>query len=156
MAGHVAPELQSGYADGVLHEKGGVGHDEVIHDHDLAKVNTADIFHLSHLSEEELLVEKKLKRKIDSLIMPLVILVSRWKKSMCFPSVLLTDLGQVYLMNYIDRNNYAAARLQGLEKDLHLVVNQYQTGLSILFVGYVSLPYIIQHILSQLTILSRS
>lgn len=35
------------------------------------------------------------------------------------------------------RNNYAAARLQGLEKDLHLVGNQYQTGLSILFVAYV-------------------
>ena len=41
-------------------------------------------------------------------------------------------------MNYIDRNNYAAARLQGLEKDLGLVGDQYQTGLSILFVGYVS------------------
>lgn len=36
------------------------------------------------------------------------------------------------------RNNYAAARLQGLEKDLNLVGDQYQTGLSILFVGYVS------------------
>lgn len=37
----------------------------------------------------------------------------------------------------IDRNNYAAARLQGLEEDLGLVGNQYQVGLSILFVGYV-------------------
>lgn len=37
----------------------------------------------------------------------------------------------------IARNNYAAARLQGLEKDLHLVGSQYQTGLSILFVAYV-------------------
>ena len=43
----------------------------------------------------------------------------------------------VYLLNYIDRNNYAAARLQGLEDDLHLVGEQYQTGLSILFVGYI-------------------
>lgn len=34
-------------------------------------------------------------------------------------------------------NNYAAARLQGLEKDLGLVGDQYQTGLSILFVGYI-------------------
>ena len=35
------------------------------------------------------------------------------------------------------RNNYAAARLQGLEKDLHLKGDQYQTGLSVLFVGYI-------------------
>ena len=37
----------------------------------------------------------------------------------------------------IDRNNYAAARLQGLEKDIHLHGDQYQLGLSILFVAYV-------------------
>ena len=36
------------------------------------------------------------------------------------------------------RNNYAAARLQGLEEDLNLNGDQYQTGLSILFVGYVT------------------
>ena len=36
----------------------------------------------------------------------------------------------VYLMNYIDRNNYAAARLQGLEEDLNLTASQYQTGQS--------------------------
>lgn len=35
------------------------------------------------------------------------------------------------------RNNYAAAKLQGLEEDLSLNDQQYQTGLSILFVGYI-------------------
>lgn len=35
------------------------------------------------------------------------------------------------------RNNYAAARLQGLEEDLHLNGDKYQVGLSILFVGYI-------------------
>ena len=34
----------------------------------------------------------------------------------------------VYLMNYIDRNNYAAAKLQGLEEDLNLTPSQYQLG----------------------------
>ncbi|EFE38077.1 MFS transporter [Trichophyton verrucosum HKI 0517] len=91
---------------------------------------------LQQLSDEELQLEKKLRRKIDSLIMPLVILV--------------------YLLNYIDRyvysasllvnyicdanggrNNYAAARLQGLEADLGLEGSQYQTGLSVLFVAYI-------------------
>ncbi|KAK2736267.1 hypothetical protein FQN55_001727 [Onygenales sp. PD_40] len=73
--------------------------------------------HLTQLTPEEKVLEKKLRRKIDSLIMPMVIVV--------------------YLMNYIDRNNYAAARLQGLEADLKLTPQQYQTGLSILFVAYI-------------------
>lgn len=34
-------------------------------------------------------------------------------------------------------NNYAAARLQGLEADLGMTDEQYQIGLSTLFVGYV-------------------
>jgi len=62
--------------------------------------------HAGELTPEERVIEKKLKRRIDSLIMPLVILV--------------------YLMNYIDRNNYAAARLQGLSEDLHLHGDEYQ------------------------------
>ncbi|PVI06199.1 permease of the major facilitator superfamily [Periconia macrospinosa] len=73
--------------------------------------------HHEQLSEEELVIAKKLRKKIDIRIMPLVTLV--------------------YLMNYTDRNNYAAARLQGLEEDLGLVGNQYQVGLSTLFVGYI-------------------
>ncbi|KAJ5151292.1 uncharacterized protein N7482_010544 [Penicillium canariense] len=84
-------------------EKADITHDEVIH--------------LTALTEEEKLLEKKLLRRIDSLIMPLVVLV--------------------YLLNYIDRNNYAAAKLQGLTEDLHLTDTQYHTGLSILFVAYI-------------------
>ena len=68
--------------DTLANEKGGVGHDEELHDHDLAKVNTEEIYHLGHLSEEELAMEKQLKRKIDSLIMPLVILVGQRNGSM--------------------------------------------------------------------------
>ncbi|EXJ91294.1 hypothetical protein A1O1_04404 [Capronia coronata CBS 617.96] len=73
--------------------------------------------HWGELTEEEQAIEKKVRLKVDLLIMPMVILV--------------------YLMNYIDRNNYAAARLQGLEEDLALTGDQYQVGLSILFVAYV-------------------
>lgn len=92
---------------------------EHVHDHDIldekAIAETAD--HLRKLTPEELVIEKKLRKKIDLLIMPLCVLV--------------------YLMNYIDRNNYAAARLQGLEEDLNMTDEQYQIGLSTLFVGYV-------------------
>ncbi|KIV82828.1 hypothetical protein PV11_04901 [Exophiala sideris] len=95
--------------------------DEKIQDADLlgdkADVSYEERMHWGALSEEELAIEKKLRFRIDAIIMPLVILV--------------------YLMNYIDRNNYAAARLQGLEKDLHLKGDEYQVGLSILFVAYV-------------------
>lgn len=100
-------------------EKGDVAHHEVA-DHDLMGKggDKEELAHLTQLTEEEKAIEKKLKRKIDTLIMPLVVLV--------------------YLMNYIDRNNYAAAKLQGLTEDLSLSPNEYQVGLSILFVGYVS------------------
>jgi hypothetical protein len=54
---------------GLLGEKAEMSHEEVIQ--------------LAQLTEDEKRVEKKLRRRIDSLIMPLVILV--------------------YLMNYIDR-----------------------------------------------------
>jgi len=93
---------------------------EVLHDHDILgdkHVDHEEVMHMGELTEEELALEKKLRRRIDARIMPTVVLV--------------------YLMNYIDRNNYAAARLQGLEEDLNLQGSQYQTGLSILFVSYI-------------------
>lgn len=102
-------------------EKGDIVHDEVLHDHDLNAVDKQTAMHIGVLSEEEKVVEKQLRKKIDTLIMPLVVLV--------------------YLMNYIDRNNYAAARLQGLESDLGMSQSEYQLGLSILFVGYVRAPH---------------
>ncbi|KAG2369849.1 major facilitator superfamily domain-containing protein [Suillus spraguei] len=42
----------------------------------------------------------------------------------------------IYVLNYIDRNNAAAARLRGFEEDLHLKGQQFNTILSILYVGY--------------------
>lgn len=43
----------------------------------------------------------------------------------------------IYIMNYLDRNNIAAARLKGLQADLALDDTQYETCLSILYVGYI-------------------
>ncbi|VDC06986.1 unnamed protein product [Peniophora sp. CBMAI 1063] len=43
----------------------------------------------------------------------------------------------IYILNYVDRNNAAAARLKGLEKDLNLTGQQFPTLLSILYVGYI-------------------
>ncbi|KAG4439784.1 hypothetical protein IFR05_004752 [Cadophora sp. M221] len=60
--------------------------------------------------------EIALVRKLDKRIMP--------------------TLWAMYFMNYLDRNAIANARLGGLEKDLGLVGTQYNTCISILFVGY--------------------
>lgn len=61
-------------------------------------------------------VEKSLKRKLDT---------------RCGLFVL------IYIMNYLDRNNIAAARLRGLQDDLKLDNTQFATCLSILYVGYI-------------------
>lgn len=60
--------------------------------------------------------EKTLIRKIDLRLMPALILM--------------------YILNYLDRNNIASARLAGLQDDLALTSAQYETCVSILFVGY--------------------
>ncbi|KAJ0119965.1 mfs transporter [Diaporthe amygdali] len=73
-------------------------------------------FLLNMSMEERLELETKLKRKIDLRLMPAIILM--------------------YILNYIDRNNIAAAKLAGLEEDLGLSSTEYETAVSILFVGY--------------------
>jgi hypothetical protein len=42
----------------------------------------------------------------------------------------------MYIMNYLDRQNIAAAKLADIDKDLRLSDVQYQTCISLLFVGY--------------------
>ncbi|KAF1849449.1 MFS general substrate transporter [Cucurbitaria berberidis CBS 394.84] len=61
--------------------------------------------------------EKALVRKVDTRMMPLMMLI--------------------YILNYLDRNNIATARLGSLEEDLGLVGTQYNTIISIFFVGYI-------------------
>ncbi|OTA98618.1 hypothetical protein M426DRAFT_69448 [Hypoxylon sp. CI-4A] len=68
--------------------------------------------------EQRLELETRLRRKIDLRLLPMIILM--------------------YILNYIDRNNIAAAKLAGLPEDLKLDPDssQFQTAVSILFVGY--------------------
>jgi hypothetical protein len=42
----------------------------------------------------------------------------------------------MYFLNYLDRNALPQARLNGIEDDLKLTGVQYNTAISILFVGY--------------------
>jgi len=61
--------------------------------------------------------EKTLLRKLDSRLLPAV-------------SIL-------YLLSFLDRSNVANARIEGLITDLDMTGNQYLTGLTLYFIGYV-------------------
>ncbi|KAJ9623793.1 hypothetical protein H2204_011085 [Knufia peltigerae] len=69
--------------------------------------------------DEFRLLSQKLVRKIDLFILP--------------------TIGILYILNYIDRQNLAAAKLQGITEDLNMTTEQFATSISILFVGY--LPF---------------
>lgn len=59
--------------------------------------------------EERQYMEKKLVRKVDSRLLIMIVIM--------------------YILNYLDRNNIAAAKLAGLQKDLNLQGDQYQVKL---------------------------
>ncbi len=61
--------------------------------------------------------EKALIRKID------------WR--------LLPAVGILYLLSFLDRSNVGNARIEGLTDDVHMTGNQYLTGLTLYFIGYV-------------------
>jgi hypothetical protein len=65
--------------------------------------------------EDRRRIEKSLLRKLDTRMSILVL---------------------IYILNFIDRNNAAAARLRGFEEDLHLQGQQFNNILSALYVGY--------------------
>ncbi|KIW04982.1 uncharacterized protein PV09_04144 [Verruconis gallopava] len=72
--------------------------------------------------EERIAFEKHLVRKIDIRLLPAVVIM--------------------YIMNYLDRNNIAAARIagpngKGLQDELGITNTQWQLCVSILFVGYI-------------------
>ena len=50
---------------------------------------------------------------------------------------LLPAVGILYLLSFLDRGNVGNARIEGLASDLGMTGNQYLTGLTLYFVGYV-------------------
>jgi hypothetical protein len=62
-------------------------------------------------------VEHQLRRKIDTRILPLIVLI--------------------YLLNYLDRNSITQARLYGLQEDTGVKGAEYQTAISIFSAGYI-------------------
>lgn len=95
--------------------------------HDMASTDsTIKEIHMSDLkedvestsppSDEYKAIEKRLVRKLDLTLVPM--------------------LWILYLFNYLDRNNIAQARLNTFEKDLGLKGDQFNTAVSILNIGY--------------------
>ncbi|WOO79139.1 putative transporter [Vanrija pseudolonga] len=83
----------------------------------VAVTNAADHGDYSGFTQKTDPREIKLVRKLDIYIM--------------------TSLWSMYWLNYLDRNAIALAKLSSLTEDLRLTDVQYQTCVSILFVGYV-------------------
>ncbi|KAK4942200.1 hypothetical protein LTR66_014727, partial [Elasticomyces elasticus] len=59
------------------------------------------------------------------------------KATLKMDMIVMPCLVIMYIMNYLDRQNIAAAKLANIDKDLGLSLEQYQTCVSILFVGYI-------------------
>lgn len=84
----------------------------------IPQVNTTSSI-IPTIAEWTVTEERDLVKKLDLRILPIIIVL--------------------FILNFIDRNNFANARLKGLEADLKLSDVQYQTCISILLVGYVSM-----------------
>jgi hypothetical protein len=75
---------------------------------------------LQGLSAEEIAkIDKEATRKLDILLMPILVVL--------------------YILNYLDRQNIASAKIAGIHVDLNLSTTQYNTAVAVLFAGYVAL-----------------
>ncbi|KAF8529687.1 major facilitator superfamily domain-containing protein [Hysterangium stoloniferum] len=81
---------------------------------DIQEVNSDNVLE----SQLRIKAEKALTRKLDLRVMPTLVLTF------------------IVIIPHIDRTSITAARLQGLERDLHLTGIQYNTVVAILFVSY--------------------
>lgn len=110
--------------------------DELEHDEKVRPVLPGELplpVEIAHLDESELKVlEKGLTRRLDMTLMPTVFLLfllnilwvfrtKRW-------TVLTIEIGR-------DRNNIASAKIVGLQDDLGMTNNQYNTCLMMFYVG---------------------
>ncbi|MCJ1314268.1 hypothetical protein MMC25_007948 [Agyrium rufum] len=78
-----------------------------------------DVSHHEPFEHADKQAERRLLRKLDLHVLPMISLL--------------------YMLAFIDRINIGNARIQGLEKDLHMVGNDYNIALQIFFVPYILL-----------------
>ncbi|KAK5110898.1 hypothetical protein LTR62_005436 [Meristemomyces frigidus] len=93
--------------------------EEISTEPDLQKADNAVTTYRSIPADELAIAEKKLVRKLDMRIMPAIVVI--------------------YILNYLDRNSIAQARLYGLQKDAHVTGALWNTAIAILSVGYIAM-----------------
>lgn len=59
----------------------------------------------------------------------------------------------LYLLSFLDRSNVANAKLDGLDTSLHMTGDEYLTGLTLFFIGYISLEVLWNVILKRVGVL---
>lgn len=59
-----------------------------------------------------------------------------YKATLKMDIIILPCLMLMYILNYLDRNNIASAKLANISEDLDLTPIEYQSCISILFAGY--------------------
>ena len=87
------------------------------HEQDFEKIAVPSSPSTSSLVPLDRKQEKALVRKLDRRLLPALTLL--------------------YLLSFLDRSNVANARIEGLVDDLQMSGNQYLTGLTLYFIGYV-------------------
>ncbi|AFR96826.2 nicotinamide mononucleotide permease [Cryptococcus neoformans] len=80
--------------------------------------------------EERSALERKIVRKMDLIVLPIIMIL--------------------YILNYIDRQNLAVSKLQGIMVDLDLTTQQFATCVSVLFAGYLPFQIPSNYIISRI------
>lgn len=98
---------------------------------EVASPDTINIFvDTTHIAEAHGINERAFLRKLDLKLLP--------------------ALGFLYLMSFLDRSNVGNARIEGLTTDLHITGDEYLTGLTLFFVGYVLFEVASNHDFTEL------
>jgi hypothetical protein len=108
------PELNMSEKHDPLAEEAEVVHDLKAQAADESTRMPEDIAALSEDEREKL--GKRATLKMDIVVMPVLVIM--------------------YILNYLDRQNIASAKLAGIDTDLGLSAVEYQTSVSILFCSY--------------------
>jgi len=106
------------YEEDLHEEAGGKGAEDLIAAQRLEHALAVKPASLQNLTDHELQeLDKRMVRKMDLIILPII--------------------GVLYILNYIDRQNLAAAKLQGVMDDLKMTEDMFATAIAILFAGYI-------------------
>lgn len=98
---------------------------------------------VNHVHEEGLLEEDDIENQSRNVMPGILQQLSpgEYKKvgdkaTLKMDIIILPCLMLMYILNYLDRNNIASAKLANISEDLDLTPTEYQSCISILFAGY--------------------